>query len=73
MRRHRTDPVADHRQRPVAEEVDLHQPRIFGPVFLELDDGDGKIGDAVELLRRDLGRDEVVERPRRQHHATGME
>ena len=64
VRPHRRDGVADDRQRAVAEQVDLDQPRVFGAVLLELDDGDGEIGMAVERLHRRLDRDVVGERGR---------
>ena len=70
---HRLDRVADHRQRAVAQQVDLHQPRIFGAVLLELDHRHRKVGGAVECLGRPFQRHKVSERTGDDHHAAGMQ
>ena len=70
---HRGDRVADHGERAVAEQVDLHQPRVLGAVLLELDDRYGQIRLAVERLRRRLDRHVVGERGGDDDDAAGMD
>ena len=58
----RVDGIADHGERPVAEQIDLDQPGILGAVLLELDDRHRKVGIASRASWRRLHRHIVGER-----------
>ena len=68
----RLDGIADHRQRAIAQEIDLHQAGVFGTIFFELDDRNREIGIALEGLGRPLHRHIVGERGRSDHDSAGM-
>ena len=69
----RVDGIADHRERAVAQQIDLDQPGILGAVLLELNDRHRKIRDSESsVLAARLHRHVIGERCRRDHHATGV-